>query len=195
MATAPKKKVSKRENIIKEAALLFKEKGYGSASMRDLAERVGVEAASIYSHIKSKDEILEEICFRIAGEYVSHISRIETEKSSYTDKIKSIINLHIKLMIEDAASVSVTNNDWKSLPEPKLSIFKTLRKGYEARFAALIENGIAKKEFAPVNVSVAMFTILSAIRWVELWYNPKRKISEKELEKDITNLLLSGLKK
>ncbi|PBQ33011.1 TetR family transcriptional regulator [Sphingobacteriaceae bacterium] len=195
MPTAVKKKISKRENILKEAALLFKEKGYGSASMRDLAERVGVEAASIYSHIKSKDEMLEEICFRIAGEYVSHISKVENEKSSYTEKLKSIIRLHIQLMIEDAASVSVTNNDWKSLPEPKLSIFKTLRKGYEARFAALIENGISKKEFAPINVSVAMFTILSAIRWIELWYNPKRKISEKELEKDITNLLLSGLKK
>jgi len=195
MPTVLKKKISKRENIIKAAALLFKEKGYGSASMRDLAERVGVEAASIYSHIKSKDEILEEICFRIAGEYSSHLSKIENEKSSYTDKLKSIIKLHIQLMIEDAASVSVTNNDWKSLPEPKLSIFKTLRKGYEARFAALIEKGIAKKEFAPINVSVAMFTILSAIRWVELWYNPKRKISEKELEKDITNLLLNGLKK
>lgn len=195
MATVAKKKVSKRENIIREAALLFKEKGYGSASMRDLAERVGVEAASIYSHIKSKDEILEEICFRIAGEYSAHISKIENEKSSYTEKLKSIIRLHIQLMIADAASVSVTNNDWKSLPEPKLSIFKTLRKGYEARFAALIENGIAKKEFAPINVSVAMFTILSAIRWIELWYNPKRKISEKELEKDIITLLLSGLKK
>lgn len=195
MAGSSKKKVSKREVIIKEAALLFKEKGYGSASMRDLAERVGVEAASIYSHIKSKDEILEEICFRIAGEYVSHISRIENEKISYTDKIKAVINLHIRLMIEDAASVAVTNNDWKSLPEPKLSIFKTLRKGYEARFAKLIEDGIAKKEFVPMNVSVVMFTILSSIRWVELWYNLERNITEKELENDITNLLLKGLKK
>jgi len=195
MAATPKKKINKKEIILKEAALLFKEKGYGSSSMRDLAERVGVEAASMYNHIKSKDEILEEICFRIAGEYVSHISKLENEKSTYTEKIKSTINFHVRLMVEDAAAVSVTNNDWKSLREPKLSLFKTLRKGYEARFAALIEKGIEKKEFAPINISVAVFTILSALRWVELWYNPKRKIKEKELEQDITNLLLKGLKK
>jgi AcrR family transcriptional regulator len=46
--------VSRREVIIAKAALLFREKGFKAASMRDLAESVGVEAASLYNHIKSK---------------------------------------------------------------------------------------------------------------------------------------------
>jgi len=190
-----KNKISKRDIILREASALFKEKGFGSSTMRDLAERVGLEAASMYNHIKSKDELLEEICFRIAGQYVSHITKIESEKSTYTEKIKAIIRFHTRLMIDDAASVAVINNEWKSLSEPKLSQFTTLRKGYETRFAALVDKGIAEKEFSRINVSVAVFTILSALRWVELWYNPKRKISEKELEKDIVNLLLKGLKR
>lgn len=194
MQTA-KAKSSKREIILREAAALFKEKGFESSSMRDLAERVGVEAASMYNHIRSKDEILEDICFRIAGEYVAHISGIEDEQTSYTEKIKSVIGLHVRLMVKDAAAVSVINNDWKSLREPALSDFKKLRKGYEMRVAALIEKGIAKKEFAPINVSVAVFTILSSLRWIELWYNPRRKITEKQLEADICSLLLNGLKK
>ncbi len=43
---------SKREVIIKEASKLFKEKGFTATSMRDLAERVGVEAPSLYNHIQ-----------------------------------------------------------------------------------------------------------------------------------------------
>lgn len=190
-----KKKVNKREIILQEAAKLFKEKGYGSSSMRDLAERVGIEAASMYNHIRSKNELLEEICFRIAGEYVSHMDKIENDPHSYTEKIRSVIELHISLMIKDAASVSVTNNEWKSLQEPKLTLFKALRKGYESRIASLIQKGIEKGEFGKVNISVAVFTILSAIRWVELWYTPKRTIPEQELMQDIINLLLNGLKK
>ncbi len=40
------KDVSRKEVIIKAAAKLFHEKGYKAASMRDLAVKVGVEAAS-----------------------------------------------------------------------------------------------------------------------------------------------------
>ena len=57
-------KPSKRQIILEEAAKLFKDKGYGGTSMRDIAGQVGMEAASMYNHIKSKDEILEIICFQ-----------------------------------------------------------------------------------------------------------------------------------
>ena len=55
------KDVSRKEVILKAAAQLFHEKGYKAASMRDLAERVGVEAASLYNHIRSKTELLHDI--------------------------------------------------------------------------------------------------------------------------------------
>ena len=42
-----KKNSSKKDTIIEKASKLFREKGFGAASMRDLAENVGVEAASL----------------------------------------------------------------------------------------------------------------------------------------------------
>ena len=46
--------LSRKDVIVTKAAALFREKGFKAASMRDLAEAVGVEAASLYNHIKSK---------------------------------------------------------------------------------------------------------------------------------------------
>ena len=163
--------------------------------MRDLAERAGMEAASMYNHITGKDEILEIICFQVANIYVSQLDDIERLEASYADKIKALIRLHIQLMIENGPAVSVANNDWKSLTEPKLTEFKQARKRYEKGFAALIEGGIAAGELQPVNVSVALFTILSAVRWVELWYRPGRELSAAELEANIITMLLNGLEK
>jgi len=191
----PTRKSNKRQLILEEAAKLFRQKGFGGTSMRDLAGEVGIEAASMYNHIKSKDEILELICFRVSSTYISQLADIEATNASYVEKIKALIRLHIRLMIEDGAAVSVGNHDWKYLREPALTDFKQARKEYEKGFAALIEKGIAAGEFQPVNVSVALFTILSAVRWVELWYRPGRELSAEELEANIITMLLTGLEK
>ncbi len=41
--------LSRKEQVIRKAAELFKDKGYAAASMRDLAQLLGIEAASLYS--------------------------------------------------------------------------------------------------------------------------------------------------
>ena len=46
-----------------------------------------------------------------------------------------------------------------------------------------------------MNVSVALFTILSGVRWVELGYRPGRGITAEELEENIMTILLNGLAK
>ena len=55
------KQISRKDEIIKTAAKLFKEKGYSAVTMRDIATAMGMKAASLYNHIKSKQEILKEI--------------------------------------------------------------------------------------------------------------------------------------
>lgn len=190
-----KNKSNKRQIILEEAAKLFKARGFSGASMRELGAQVGMEAASMYNHISSKDEILDHICFYVSGIYISQLTEIEQTSESYVEKIKALIRLHIRLMVEEGAAVSVANNDWKYLVEPRLTEFKEARKAYEKGFAALIERGMEAGELQPVNVSVALFTILSAVRWVELWYRPGRGITAEELEQNIMTILLNGLEK
>ncbi len=53
-----------KEKIFEAAIDLFAEKGYDATSMREIAEAVGIKKASLYSHYKGKDEILEKIIER-----------------------------------------------------------------------------------------------------------------------------------
>jgi len=190
-----KRRPEQRQLILDEAARLFKERGFGSSSMRDLGARVGLDAASMYNHIKSKDEILEIICFQVSDTYIAQLTEVEQMEATYLGKITELLRRHVRLMTKDGAAVSVANNEWKALTEPRLTEFKQARKRYEKGFAALIEQGIAAGELQAVNVSVALFTLLSAVRWVELWYRPGRNLSAAELEADLLTMLLDGLKK
>ena len=195
MATLTKNKTEKLDQILKEAAKLFRQKGFGGTSMRDLAAQLGMEAASMYYHIGSKDEILEKICFEVANNYLEHLEEIEAQKTIHIDKLKELIRFHVRMMIINGPEVSVTNQDWKYLTKEKLTTFKELRKLYETRLETLISAGIEAGELAAVNPQIALFTILSSLRWVEYWWKPQRGISAKELENNIITLLLKGIEK
>src|SRR6267142_6873862 len=95
-----KKNTSKKDIIIEKASKLFREKGFGAASMRDLAENVGVEAASLYNHIQSKSEILQTICFKVANEFMTNLEAVESSNQATLKKMESIIRLHIRMMLD-----------------------------------------------------------------------------------------------
>ena len=93
------KDTSRKEVIVQAAAALFLEKGYKAASMRDLAEKVGVEAASLYNHIRSKTDLLHDICFVVANRYWEEIGRIESEDISSIQKIEALLRFLINQML------------------------------------------------------------------------------------------------
>src|SRR5262245_57165587 len=97
----PGKNATKKDVIAQKASMLFKSKGYSSASMRELAEAVGVEAPSLYNHIGSKSELLQDICFKVADEFISNMDEEEKSQVSSVEKIENVIRFHIQMMLNN----------------------------------------------------------------------------------------------
>lgn len=186
--------MTKKELIYTEAAKLFRDKGYKSASVRDLAKAVNLQASSLYSHIGSKEEILRDICFKNAYRFVEGMDRVEEEGGTAIEKIRALIALHVKIATQDTTSVTVFNGEWKHLSEPHLRNFLRLRKNYEKRFRAIIVAGIKNGELKQINPNTAFFTILTSIQWLHFWYEPDKGMDVEELQQDIDILLIGGLK-
>ncbi|MBS1578588.1 MAG: TetR family transcriptional regulator [Bacteroidetes bacterium] len=186
---------SRREIIIQKAATLFKEKGFKAASMRELADIVGVEAASLYNHIKNKNELLNIICFDVANRYMQMIAEIETEKNSSLEKIEKLLRFHITGMVKHFDEVYVSDREWKHLEEPYLANLQAQRRAYRKRIAAIIDDGIKKKEIKKIDASTAVLIMLHAVSGIESWHRSKAKINGKELEENMVSILVSGLKK
>jgi AcrR family transcriptional regulator len=186
---------TRKEVIITSAAALFKEKGFKAASMRELADVVGVEAASLYNHIHSKSELLHIICFEVANRYMQTMDEIEAESTHSIQKIEKLLRFLITGMVLHYDEVYVSDREWKHLSEPYLSNFQSQRRTFRKRFAAIIEQGIAKKEIKKIDAPTAVLILLHAVSGIESWHRSKVKISGKELEENMITILVGGLKK
>lgn len=187
--------ISRKEQILQTSAKMFKDKGYASSSMRDIATELGIEAASLYHHIKSKEEILETICFTMADKLNTAIAEVNDIYFNAEEKLRMAIQNHVRIISENTDQSAVFLHEWRSLSEPKLAEFKALRDAYEHGFRVIISDGINEDIFDNVDQKFATLTILSTVNWINEWYNPKGKMNAEEIAKKLSDFIMGGLRK
>ena len=189
--------LSRKEQVIRKAAELFKDKGYAAASMRDLAQLLGIEAASLYSHIKSKEEILRSLCFDMAAEFRKSLEAVEKQSNlSASEKLRKGIIGHIEVMAKDLTASAVFMNEHRHLSQPYLRDFLLLRINYINRFKTILEEGVRTGEFkSTIDKKLAVMTLFSSLNWMPMWYDPSGGIIEPvELGVQLADMLVNGLK-
>jgi len=188
--------LSRKEQVIRMAAELFREKGYAASSMRDLAQKLGIEAASLYSHIKSKEEILRSLCFDMAAEFRKSLEDVEKQNVSASEKLRLGIIGHIGVMAKDLTASAVFMNEHRHLSGPFLRDFLLLRINYINRFKAIIEEGTRNGEFKEnIDTKLSVMTLFSSLNWMPQWYNPDGKIDSVNIGQQLSDMLVNGLKK
>ncbi len=196
MAKIPSRHNStKKETILEEAARLFYKQGFSATSMRELAEKLGVEAASLYNHIHSKAQILKDICMKVAGDFNDNISRMEESVEPAISRVEELLRFHIRKMINSHEDVYVSDREWKHLSEPFLTDYREQRRNYRKRFASIIEQGVQQEEINPIDASTAVLIILHAVGGIESWHRSTQKIGADLLEENMVTILVEGLRK
>jgi len=185
---------TRKEQIEEKATALFKEKGFSATSMRDLATVLGIEAASIYSHIRSKEEILHRICFRMAHEFFQAIDAAEAAGTTAAERLTEAIKAHVQVITKNTEASAVFLNEWRHLSEPSHSEFLSLRDKYEGRFREIVRTGVQNGEFQVPDEKFAALTILSGLNWLHTWYKPSGKMSPNDIAENLSAMLLNGLK-
>ena len=158
--------INRKEQITETAAKLFRKNGYIGTTMRDLAAELGIEAASIYHHVKSKEELLETICFDMANKFILNAKEVNDIYFNAEEKLRLAIKLHIETITLNQNKSAVFLQEWRNLSEPNLSKFKMLRDQYENQFTTIIIDGENEDIFDFVDKKFAVLSILSTINFV-----------------------------
>ncbi|MCK0122819.1 TetR/AcrR family transcriptional regulator [Gelidibacter sp. F2691] len=183
---------TRKEEIIKTAAKLFKEKGYSAVTMRDLAKAVNIKAASLYNHIDSKQDILKTIIISLAEEFTDGMETIKSSEAVTIDKLRAIVALHVNITIQNTYGMASLNNDWMHL-EDQLEHYLALRRTYEQDFIEIIQSGIEAQEIRNANPEIIMFSILTTLRSLYLWLPKKDDLNRQELAKNLGDVLINGI--
>ncbi len=183
----------RKVEILNMAAKLYRERGFARTSMRYLAQCVGMEAASLYNHIRSKEDILSGICFSMSRRYESGMEDIVRRDTSAIEQLKSIIALHVELALDFPNETEVMQSEWRHMLAEDQQRYRAQVSKYESQIIQIIKRGMDEGLIAYAHPRILMYTMLSSFRWVGPWYNAARGISKGEIKKTIQDLIIMGI--
>lgn len=186
--------MTKREEFYQVALQLIYQKGFKATTMREIAEAIGIEAASIYNYIDSKQTLLVDLLFEMSHAFHQNINHINTSTYAPIDKIKAIVALHIRLTVENPYKAALLTNEWRHLKEPNLEKFIAEREYYEQQVKSILIQGIEDHTLKPMSADIISQTFLGSLRWLFYWYiEHKEEANPIELEKQMTDFIINGL--
>ena len=186
--------LTRKDQITQVAQNMFREKGYSATSMRDLAKIIGIEPASLYSHIKSKEEILQGICFKIAEEFFQAIHEAVKHDIPADEGLRQAIRSHVKVIVNNRDASAVFFHEWRFLKEPALSEFKSLRARYEDIFKSILRDGMTQGLFKTMDLNFLAYIIFSSMNHIHEWYKEGGVMNAERIGEELAEVLLNGIK-
>src|SRR5215210_9105289 len=98
--------MTRREELSRQAARLFAQKGYHGTSVGDLAEALGVQKGSLYAHIEGKEDLLYEAMRRGAAAFHAALDAIPGELPA-TEKIRLALRAHLGVVADQLEVATV----------------------------------------------------------------------------------------
>jgi TetR/AcrR family transcriptional regulator, cholesterol catabolism regulator len=183
---------ARRRELTREAAKLFAQKGYHGTSIGDIAEALGMQKASLYAHIDSKEDLLYETMREGADAFHAALDAIP-EDAPATDKIRLALRGHLRVVTEQLDVATVFVQEWRYLEGERRDEIIAERRRYEERIRELFREGRELSELrADLDESVAALLLLSAANWAYTWLQPGRDTDE--LADRFFALLVDGMR-
>lgn len=191
---------AKRHELIRAAAMVFKERGYEAATLTDIAKAFGSDRASLYYYVAGKEELFQEAVRGVLDENVEVAGRILDMDADARTKLQLLVEQligsyeqHYPYMFvyiqEDMRKVAHEQSPWAR------EMVRQTRQ-FESIVIKVIKQGVAEGSFRDdLSVSMAANALFGMVNWTHRWFRPTRQRSAREIADAFCTLLFEGLQK
>ncbi|ADZ69500.1 TetR/AcrR family transcriptional regulator [Polymorphum gilvum] len=162
-----------RRTILDHAARLFRERGYASTSLRDIATATGMKAGSLYYHFASKEELAEEVMSQgiaLVEDRVRAAIAALPEGTDPVEVIRHAMTAHLKALHDRGDYASANIRCYAHVPPDVKDRLRKVRATYEDLWAGLIAAARAAGRIrAEVDPPALRYALIGMMNWTLEW--------------------------
>lgn len=166
-----------RRALIEQSARLFREKGYGNTTVRDIAAATGVHAGSWFYYFKTKQDILQAVIEHGLTVALADIEAIDIDHLPPREAMRQLVRAHLYTILAPHQDfIPVMLYEWRSLDAQAQERIIALKDRYEDIWTRVIERLRASGEWAHPT-PVDRLLMFGALNWTAQWYQAGAGIS------------------
>ncbi len=181
----------KRERIIATAVELFYNHGLSNTTLEAVADQMNVTKPFIYSHFKSKSELLAEICSRGIRASLDALNRVVSGGGTATEKLQTLAHDFMLAVLSNQAHIAIYNREEKHLSPADNDAINAMRREFDRKFCALLTEGVASGEFVVDDVQIASLAIGGIVSWSYVWFRPNGRLTPTETAERVADLVMA----
>ena len=178
------------ERIRNAAIALFRARGYHGTSVRALAHAVRIEAASLYYHFPSKQNILFGIFERTMDDLLEGLRGAVEGRSSPEERLREAVRFHVRFHTERQDEAFVSHSELRSLTGPNLRRIIGKRDRYEAMFHGLLAAGVRAGVFEVADIKLVTIAVLILCSGVADWFSEGSRLDADAVADGYADMIL-----
>lgn len=182
-----------RARILRAAAALFHTQGFEATSVKQIAAAAGIQKSTLYHHFPSKQHLLFDILSHTVDLAVGGLQEIVRSDRPAAERLRAAVRHHVVNLVNDLDNVACFVEEGKALAPEYRAAHIAKRDAYERGFRQIIEDGVARGEFRPLDVRLAGFAILGMCNWMVRWYRPDGAMPADEIAALLGTLAVDAL--
>lgn len=184
----------KINTILESAAELFASKGYEATSMRDISTRAGVSKSLLYHHFTDKYQIFTRIAALSGLGLNETVQQALPKGGTPAERLEVFMTTTAAFFEANRLSWISASQDFWSSNEAQMSMQVKLRRdSFERILRGILEDGVAKGDFAITDVRLAGRMILSSLNWMYRWYNPSGNRKAADIAREYFQMMVMGI--
>ncbi len=151
---------------------LFAEQGYRATGVREIADALGIGATSIYSHIKSKSELLHEILIDTLDAILVVQQDAIASSPDVVEQLRRAAESQVRFLVEHSQEAVITIRDFRWAEGEALTAIHERRRQYRKVFEDLLIEGAKQGRMSVSNAKITAFAIIEMAEGVPRWFRP-----------------------
>jgi TetR/AcrR family transcriptional regulator, cholesterol catabolism regulator len=185
---------NRRQELLRGAARLFRNKGFAATTTRDIAAAAGMQSGSPFYHFESKAALLfavmEQGMRAALRSQAQALQAAAADRASSQDLLRTLVRAHFDVLLGPGSDfIPVMLYEWRSLTPAQRADIARLQRDYETAWADALQALYAAGTIR-ADARVARLMMLGALNWSVQWYKPKQGASLDELTEQVMQLFL-----
>jgi AcrR family transcriptional regulator len=181
-----------QQRLLREAARLFRKQGFAGTSTRELAAAVGLQSASLYHYMESKEDLLYAICVS-GNELMIEAVTKAIEGREPIDALHAAIRAHLTTAIDNRDVYLTTLAEVKSLSPRRRREVSQKRRAYAEVLAGVVESAQAAGEIrTDIPAEQLMLVLRNLLSWTLFWFRTEGDLSIEQFASLGSKVFLEG---